>query len=125
MGSGHNGRYGSIHLHGRLQFLAGEIYRHQREAGGAVLPHAHGQHVKGHRRRDLPGRQAGPENTVRRDGYRVSRVIKAGIQGAIRPQKRIGHQRSKAVVLLYGRCGCHQIIVRAGQHLIVGQVIAS
>ena len=47
----------------------------------------------------------------------------SGVQGTIRPQKGIGHQRSKAIVLLHGGRWRGQIVVRMGQNLVIGQAV--
>ena len=123
LGRRHDGRHGGVHLHGSLQFLAGEVHRHQRKAGGAILPHAHRQHVKGHGDGQISCRQVGPENAVRCHRDRMGAVGISGVQSTIRPQKGVGHQRSKAIVLLHGGRWRGQIAVRMGQHLVIGQAV--
>jgi len=57
------------------------------------------------------GTPGAPETAGGRHRDRMGAVGISGVQGTIRPQKSIGHQRSKAIVLLHGGRWRVQIVV--------------
>ena len=122
LGRIHDGGDGGIHLQHRPQLLSGEIHVHQGEAGGAVLPHPHGQHIEGHRGGDVPRRDGGAQHPVGGDGDGGA-VIGVGLQLLRRPLEGVGHQSADGVVLLHAAGGSAHGEVRVGQHLVIGQAV--
>ena len=122
LGSGHQGRHRGIHLGGGLQLLAGEVHPHQGEAGGAVAPHPHGQHVESHGRRDLPFGQGGPQHSVGGDRHGLD-VGAVRLQVSCSPKEGIGRQLPQGVPALDPGDRGGQVEVRPGEHLVIGQAI--
>ena len=123
LGSGHDGGDRGIHLGSRLQFLAGKVNSHQRESGGAVSAHTHGQHIEGHRRGDLTGREIGTKHTVGSNGNRRN-VRSILLQVPHRPLECIGDQVAQIIADLNPGSGGVHIKPGSGKYLVIGQAVA-
>ena len=121
LGLGHQRGHRGVDLGHRTQLLSGEVTGHQGVAGGAVLPHPHGQHVEGLGGGELPGGQGGPEHSVGGDGHQGP--VPRQVQLLHGPQEGVGHQLPQGVPRLDPGSRRVQGEAAGGEHLVIGQAV--
>ena len=123
LGRRHDRGHRGVHLCRRPQLLPGEVAGHQWKTRGPILPHSHGEHIKGLGDGDIPRRQIGPQHAVGSDCHRGHPWV-LRCQLPRRPEEGVRHQLPQGISLLDARLRPRQGEVRPGQHLVIGQVVA-